>query len=74
MPASAASMIASAANGGGTKMTRRVGAGRLHRLLDGVEDRHALEVGAALPGRHAADDLRAVLAARAGRGTARSRR
>ena len=32
MPASAASMIASAANGGGTKITRRVGAGLLHRL------------------------------------------
>ena len=30
MPASAASMMASAANGGGTKITRGVGAGGLH--------------------------------------------
>ena len=33
MPASAASRIASAANGGGTKIMRRVGAGLFDRLL-----------------------------------------
>jgi hypothetical protein len=45
-PASAASRIASAANGGGTKIivaSRR----RVHRLLDGVEDRQP--VGVLLP-------------------------
>src|SRR6266404_3328982 len=39
-------------------------AGRAHRLLDGVEDGNALEIGAALSRRHTADDLGAVLATR----------
>ena len=35
----------------------------LDDLLDGVEDRHAVHVAALAPGRHAADDLRAVVEA-----------
>src|SRR5690348_1397618 len=45
---------------------RRIGAGRFARLLDGVENRDVLEVRAALARDHAADHLRAVVAARAG--------
>ena len=59
-PASAASMIASAAHGGGTKITDRVRAGLAHALGDGVEHRPALVRRAALAGRHAADDRGAV--------------
>ncbi len=43
MPASAASMMASAANGGGTKITVAL-APVAHRLGHGVEDGPALEV------------------------------
>ena len=39
---------------------RRVRAGLLDRLGDGVEDRDALDVLAALAGRDAGDDVRAV--------------
>src|SRR5271169_152967 len=41
----------------------RVGAGRFARLLDGIENRNALEVRAALARHHTADHLRAVVAA-----------
>ena len=58
--ASAASMTASAANGGGTKITRGVGARLAHRIGNGVEDRPSLVGRAALAGRDAADDLGAV--------------
>ena len=40
---------------------RRVGAGVVDRIIDGVEDRDAVVVGAALAGAHARDDLGAVL-------------
>src|SRR5580658_6030498 len=40
-----------------------VGAGRFARLLDGVENGNAFEVGAALAGHHARDHLRSVFAA-----------
>ncbi len=53
-------MIASAANGGGTKITRGVGAGLAHRVVHAVEDRPAFVRRAALAGRDATDDLRAV--------------
>ena len=53
-------MIASAANGGGTKMTRGVGAGLAHRVVHAVEDRPAFVRRSTLAGRDAADDLRAV--------------
>ena len=56
MPASAASMMASAANGGGTKITDALAPVSLHRVGDRVEDRPALVRRAALAGRHAADD------------------
>ena len=42
MPASAASRMASAATGGGTKMTEALAPVALHRLRDGVEDRGSL--------------------------------
>ena len=45
---------------------RRVGAGLLDRLGDGVEDRQAVAVSPALAGRDAADHLRAVLQAALG--------
>src|SRR5262245_6961901 len=45
---------------------RRGGAGRAYRLVDGVEDRDALERRAAPPRGHARDHLCAVLAAEAG--------
>ena len=60
MPASAASMTASAANGGGTKITDAFAPVCLHGVVHGVEDRPALVGRAALAGRHAADDRRAV--------------
>ncbi len=69
MPASAASMIASAANGGGTKIIDGVGAGVVDRLLHRVEDREPNVLGAALARRHAADELRAVVDGTARRGT-----
>ena len=49
---------------------RRVGAGFGDRVLDGVEDRNAVDVLARLAGSHAGDDLGAVLAALFGRGSA----
>src|SRR5579875_2204101 len=42
---------------------RRVAPGGAPRRFDGVENRNALEIGAALAGHHAGDHLRAVLAA-----------
>ena len=68
-PASAASMIASAADGGGTKISEALRPRLLDRLGDRVEDRDPLDVGAALAGGHAADDLRAVVAPGEARGT-----
>ena len=59
-PASAASMMASAANGGGTKITRGVGAGLPHRLLHRVEYGPFEVRRAALARRDAAHHLRAV--------------
>ncbi len=46
---------------GGTKMMRGVGAGFLDGLGHGVEDGEALVLVAALAGRHAADDVGAVV-------------
>ena len=66
MPASAASRIASAVNAGGHEDHRRVGAGLLDGLGDGVEHRQAVDRLAALAGRDAADHLRAVLEAALG--------
>ena len=60
MPASAASMIASAAPGGGTKITDALAPVFSHRFGDRVEDRPALVGRAALAGRDAADDVRVV--------------
>ena len=60
MPASAASMIASAANGGGTKITDAFAPVCFTASRDGVEDRPALVRRAALAGRDAADDGGAV--------------
>ena len=60
MPASAASRMASAAKGGGTKMTRRVRAGGFHGFGDGVEDGAVEMLGAAFAGRDAADHVGAV--------------
>ena len=61
MPASAASMIESAAKGGGTNTIEAVGPGLAHRALHGVEDGTA-EMGlAALAGRDAADHVGAVV-------------
>ena len=59
-PASAASMIASAANGGGTKMTDALAPVSLHGIGDGVEHRPALVRRPAFARGDAADDLRAV--------------
>jgi hypothetical protein len=61
MPASAASMIASAANGGGTNTMRGGRAGFLDSALHGVEHRHAQHGLAALARRHAANDIGAIL-------------
>jgi hypothetical protein len=47
---------------GGNEDHRRVRAGLGHRLGDGVEDGDAVDVPAALPGRHPGDNLRAVVA------------
>ena len=64
--ASAASMMASAANGGGTGDHRCVRAGLVHGFLNAVEDRPAFVCGAALAGSYAAYDLGAVFGARFG--------
>ena len=56
IPASAASMIASAANGGGTKISEAFAPVFVDRLVDGVEDREAVDLRAPLAGRDAADD------------------
>ena len=60
MPASAASMIASAANGGGTKIIVALAPVCLDRLGAGVEDRHAQRRRPAPAGRDPADQVRAV--------------
>ena len=60
MPASAASMMASAQKAGATKVMRGGGAGLLHRFLHGVEQRQVEMLAAAFAGRDAADDLGAV--------------
>ena len=60
MPASAASITASAANGGGTKMTEALAPVFLHRVAHGVEDRPAFVRRAALARRDPADDVGAV--------------
>ena len=60
MPASAASMTASAANGGGTKITDALAPVFSTASCDRVEDRPALVGRAALARRDAADDRRAV--------------
>jgi hypothetical protein len=74
-PASAASMIASAAPTGGTKMHDTSAPSCLHGLLDGVEDGDlVLELLAAAAGRDAGDDLGAVGDAGLARGASRSRR
>ena len=59
MPFSIASKTASLVKAGGT-VTTEPSIGRavvLDRLLDGVEDRHAVDVAALAARRHAADDL-----------------
>ena len=63
-PASAASTIASAANGGGTKIIEALAPVSRDGVGHGVEDRDALVRRAALAGRDARDDLRSVVAAR----------
>ena len=60
IPASAASMIASAANGGGTKITVAFAPVSCTGVVNAVEDRPAFVRRSALAGRDAADDLRAV--------------
>ncbi len=60
MPASAASITASAANGGGTKITDALAPVFFTASLHGVEHRPAFVRRAALAGRHAADDGGAV--------------
>ena len=68
IPASTASSIASPAKRAGTKTMGRVRAGAVDRVGDGVEDGDALDLLAALAGRHAGDDLRAVALVPRGRG------
>ena len=63
MPASAASRMASAAPGGGTKIIEALAPVLRDRLGDGVEEREALLLGAALAGLDGADDVGAVVAA-----------
>ena len=60
IPASAASMIASAAPGGGTKIIVALAPVGLDGLGAGVEDRHAEGRLAAAAGRDPADQVRAV--------------
>ena len=60
-PASAASMIASAAKAGGTKITDAFAPVDCHGVDHRVEHRPPFVYGAALPGRHAAHDLGAVI-------------
>ena len=59
-PASAASMIASAANGGGTKITEALAPVCLHGVRNGVEHRQVQMRLTALARRHAAHHLGAV--------------
>ena len=56
-------MMASAANGGGTKITEASAAGLVDSFLHRVEDRPAFVRGASLAGSHSADDLRAIFRA-----------
>ncbi len=60
MPASAASMIASAANGGGTKIIVALAPVASTASAHGVEDRHAQRGRPAAAGRDPADQVRAV--------------
>ena len=59
-PASAASMMASAAKGGGTKITEAFAPVCLHGLRDGVEYRQVEMLAAAFAGSDSADDFGAV--------------
>ena len=59
-PASAASMMASAANGGGTKITDALAPVVFHRLRHGIEHRQVQMRRAAFAGRHAAHHVGAV--------------
>ncbi len=61
-PAAAASRIESAAKRGGTKIIAVFGGAALRGLPPAVEDGNAVDVLAALAGRDAADDVRAVCA------------
>ena len=61
MSASAASMIASAANGGGTNITVALAPRGFAGLADGIEHRHCVEYSlATLSGGNPADNRRAV--------------
>ena len=66
MPASSASRIASAANGGGTKIMVALAPVLLHGVGHGVEHRPAFVRGSAFAGRYAANDLGAVFGAALG--------
>ena len=59
-PASAASMMASAANGGGTKITEALAPVSLTAFGDGVEHGQIEVLRAALAGRDAADHVGAI--------------
>ena len=61
-PASADSVIAAAANRGGTNTIAVFAPVSAHGVGDGVEDRHALDVLAGLAGSHARDQVGPVLA------------
>ena len=69
-PASAASRIASAANGGGTKISEALAPVSVDRVVHRVEDRHAVDILAGLARGDAGHDLGAVLAALLGVETA----
>ena len=61
-PESIASSIAGAAKRAGTKIIEVLAPASLDRLLDRVEDRHALDVLAALAGRDPGDQVGPVVA------------
>ena len=67
-PDSIASSIAGAAKRAGTKIIEVLAPASLDRLLDRVEDRHALDVLAALAGRDPGDEVGPVGACCAARG------
>ena len=60
MPASAASMIASAANGGGTKIMVALAPVAATASVTGVEDRHSQRRGTPASGSHPPHQIRAV--------------